>query len=340
MTVTTTGNASAPGKVVLCGEYAVLDGAPAISMAVQRRARVQVEAGENDFHSVASPGLHDLTLAFRSNAAGTIRWLDSAPPEASSALLEQVWQSVQPSPAGHLALTLDTRELCDEASGSKLGIGGSSALAVALTAALLGSGRTSDVHRTAALAHRNFQAGRGSGIDVATAYCGGVIGFYMRQERITRLLWPDGLHFAVFWCGESARTTTKLAKLERVTRGAGAAPSAASLADAAVEVYAIWQMGNSAAIVNALRSYTITLQQFSVDHDLGVFDAGHQELFDEACKHDFIYKPCGAGGGDIGIAFALQPAALADFAEQARLRGFERLDILPDASGVMYEESR
>jgi phosphomevalonate kinase len=36
--------ASAPGKLVLAGEYAVLDGAPAIVMAVDRRAVVSVAA--------------------------------------------------------------------------------------------------------------------------------------------------------------------------------------------------------------------------------------------------------------------------------------------------------
>lgn len=340
MTVMTVGSASAPGKVVLCGEYAVLEGAPAISMAVQRRARVQVAASAYDFHTVSSPGLHDKTLAFRDNDEGAIHWLDGTPAKADSALLEQVWHCVQPPPA-YLALTLDTREFFDEASGTKLGFGGSSALAVALTAALMRrGGRKNDVYRAAALAHRNFQAGRGSGVDVATANCGGVIGFSMRCERPTRLQWPDGLHFGLLWCGKSARTIGKLAKLERFTRGGGAARSAARLADAAAEVYETWQQGNSAATVEALRSYTVTLQQFSIDHDLGVFDAGHQELFEESLDRDLIYKPCGAGGGDIGIVFALQSAAIADFAERARPRGFERLDILPDALGVTYEEKR
>ncbi len=41
--------ASAPGKLVLSGEYAVLDGAPAICMAVDRRARVTISASGEEF---------------------------------------------------------------------------------------------------------------------------------------------------------------------------------------------------------------------------------------------------------------------------------------------------
>jgi phosphomevalonate kinase len=37
-----TSAASAPGKLILTGEYAVLFGAPALVMAVDRRATVQI----------------------------------------------------------------------------------------------------------------------------------------------------------------------------------------------------------------------------------------------------------------------------------------------------------
>ena len=48
--------ASAPGKVVLSGEYAVLNGAPAICMAVNRRAVVTIEATADEHHVVIAPG--------------------------------------------------------------------------------------------------------------------------------------------------------------------------------------------------------------------------------------------------------------------------------------------
>ncbi|HEX7719131.1 MAG TPA: hypothetical protein VF389_04940, partial [Woeseiaceae bacterium] len=44
---------SAPGKAVLCGEYAVLDGAPAIVMAVNCRARVKLQSTNEASHSLA-----------------------------------------------------------------------------------------------------------------------------------------------------------------------------------------------------------------------------------------------------------------------------------------------
>lgn len=328
---------SAPGKAVLSGEYAVLDGAPAISMAVNRRARVVVAATENEFHSIASPGLHERTLRFRCTGEGAVQWLDVAPPRADCALLEHVWQSVRPRRTGGLALTLDTRDFFDKASGLKLGFGSSAALAAALTAALYGKDvPAADVYRTAAMAHRNFQAGLGSGVDVATAVFGGVIGFAMHEPRTEELRWPAGLQFGLLWSGKPADTSGKLAQFGSRHRDRAAATSSGKLAAAAGQVYEAWKNGGAAAVVASLREYAAALQRFSVDHDLGVFDAGHRELFDEAERRGLVYKPCGAGGGDIGVVFALQRAEIADFADRARNAGFILMDIQPDLSGVLH----
>ena len=56
--------ASAPGKVVLSGEYAVLDGAPAVCMAVDRRAIARVSACGGDWHRVTAPGYTDVEGRF------------------------------------------------------------------------------------------------------------------------------------------------------------------------------------------------------------------------------------------------------------------------------------
>ena len=56
--------ASAPGKFVLSGEYAVLDGAPAVCVAVDRRARVSIEPYDSDHCIVQAPGFSTETGQF------------------------------------------------------------------------------------------------------------------------------------------------------------------------------------------------------------------------------------------------------------------------------------
>ena len=77
--------------------------------------------------------------------------------------------------------------------------------------------------------------------------------------------------------------------------------------------------------------------QFDVDYDLGIFDAGHQELAKAAAKRSLVYKPCGAGGGDIGMVFATDKEAVAEFTDLAAQNGYQLLDVLLEASGVILE---
>jgi phosphomevalonate kinase len=326
--------ASAPGKAVLCGEYAVLEGAPAIVMAVDRRARVRIEATTEPFHTVSAPGLHERGLRFGAPGDGSITWLEEGSGAAGFELLEHVWRSVGPSPSGGLALSLDTRRFFYRDGGPKLGFGSSAALAVALTAALAGEGTGAEgVGRMATEAHRKFQQGQGSGVDVASAVHGGVIGYFMEHARTVRLDWPPGLHFVLLWSGAPASTARALARLA----AAGRRPAAAVLADAAALVFETWSRGPADAILDSLRAYAGALRRFGVDHDLGVFDGGHRQLYEEALRQDVVYKPCGAGGGDIGIVFAVQRAAAERFAGWATQCGFQALQVLPEPRGVLRE---
>ena len=178
--------------------------------------------------------------------------------------------------------------------------------------------------------HRRLQGGLGSGVDVACSLLGGLIE-YSRQAAPGRSLdWPDGLVMAVFWVGAPASTADRLDRLSQVV----GKPSRSALALAAERMAAAWAGGSAAAVLEEYRDYVRVLREFSDDHGLGIFDAGHAELAADAEAAGLVYKPCGAGGGDTGVCLASDADALAGFvAGEAASRG-HCPDILLDPRGV------
>lgn len=328
--------ASAPGKVVVCGEYAVLDGATAIVMAIDRRACVRVSRLNEEWHRVTAPGFEDGPFDFHIDPRGRVQPRESAGTVPDWSLLSSVWQAVQPAFSGSLRLDLDTRPFFHARSGEKLGLGSSAALVAALAAAFLHlAADARDPGPLAYSAHRILQGGHGSGIDVAAALQGGVIAYKKTpQVAASPLVWPDRLHRAVLWSGRSASTATRVASLGRSVRSRRARNAASRLAHASEDVVNTWNEGETRAILDALRAYTGDLKAFSVAHDLGIFDAGHDELHGLAAEGHLVYKPCGAGGGDVGMALADRESVLEHFVDRACRRGFERLDVNLETSGV------
>ncbi len=53
-----------------------------------------------------------------------------------------------------------------------------------------------------------------------------------------------------------------------------------------------------------------------------------------------MYKPCGAGGGDLGMAFAIDPDALDSFERAAVAAGFNRLPLELDEHGITVSVER
>ena len=139
--------ASAPGKLLIAGEYAVLGGAPALVMAINRRARAAWGAPDTD--------ITPLHLAIGETFG----------------LQEHTLQT----------LVLDSSELY--LHGQKLGLGSSAALSVAV-AKLTGQ---SPVFEAALNLHKRFQSGLGSGFDVAAANYGGALLHTMAEQpkRVT-----------------------------------------------------------------------------------------------------------------------------------------------------------
>lgn len=329
--------ASAPGKVIISGEYAVLDGAPAICMAINRRARADIAVADADFNTVRTHGHIDGEWRFRTDENGRFEWHGTEPTEGGLDLLQQAWRSTVVN--GHLNIRLDSAEFLDPVSGSKLGLGSSAALTVALITALLNvTGSRGDAAKEAHIAHRRFQHGRGSGVDIAASLAGGIIEYRMQDAGVARSVpWPAGLEYAVLWSGRPASTSERLEKLDRGRRRPESGRRTAVLCEASAEIAMTWVTGTTAALLAVFERYVSALRQFDVDQHLGIFDAGHVELADAAAGQGLVYKPCGAGGGDAGIVLAADRQAIAKFTDAATQRGFQILDVSLDAQGAVLE---
>lgn len=305
--------ASAPGKVILCGEYAVLDGAPAISMALDRRAVATLTPDSGVGHGLESIGL-----------AGA----------ADRSLFDCAVAAAGFKKTDECCFVLDTSEFSDAGSEKKFGIGSSAALMVALCRVLAGNETSdSDVGDVAATAHRALQGGTGSGVDIATSVAGGLIEFQMAGNEVTGLTWPPGLTFALLWSGVPVSSKERVDKLSQGVQK----QSRKALSVAAASAAVAWKSGDADAVMTAHGEYGDALMCFSVDHDLGIFEAGHEALSRAAIDDAVVYKPCGAGGGDIGIALATNASRLDEFVERACAMGFRHLDCAIDLTGVKLE---
>ena len=310
--------ATAPGKVVLWGEYAVLDGAPAAVVAVNRYARCTVA------EQPPGTGWRFHAHGFDAPAVTYDRLPRTAPAEPAATL---PWHVLQAFPKANLApAAVDMHTEAFHAAGFKLGLGGSAALCVALQAAFAARGGGQPDYAEALAAHRRTQGGRGSGIDVAASFFGGCRRFQDGDSRPC----PDALINRCFvWVGEAAQTTAGIDRLAHYLRR-GDTTALRALADCSEQLFC-----NPAA--ERLQAYTSALKALDKAAGLGVYSAAHLALERLAKAAGLVYKPCGAGGGDVGMAVANTPEQLPGFAVAAREEGFTILNLETARHGVQLD---
>lgn len=339
---------SAPGKLILAGEYAVLNGAPGLVMAVNRRARVSLEAsGDERWHLVSLQDQRS-TCCFTLDPQGLPRW-DRPQSKNAFRLVDTLLRAAQELALHELPpfrATLDTSEFFDPgAGGRKLGLGSSAALTVALATALRDWARVPPLSREKFLGmllamHRDFQDGRGSGIDLAASLCGGVLNYQRApgsfSPHIESGTLPAGLEFRAVWTGKQASTSDLLRQLELASESDpdGWKQLQRILADAANQVRHAFASGQAEELIFAIAAYGKSLRLLQEYSGIPVYSAEHETLAELASSLGVTYKPSGAGAGDLGLAFSLDRAALAQFCSEAARAGFECPDLAVETRGL------
>lgn len=316
--------ASAPGKLVLLGEYAVLEGAPALVLAVNRRANVRIAARTDGICEVNAPELDVAGARMSIDADGGLHWQCADRDADKLSLVDHIWQGLlheglAPRSGDGFNLHLDT-SCFFHANGTgrvKLGLGSSAALTVALASALAtfaGQGeataeRTRWLRRLFRM-HGTWQGGRGSGVDVAAGVAGGLIAYRLTgqdpQPSFVPLGWPmAGVHCLFIWSGQAVSTANYLLHLAEWRQSHRAEyalhmQELGALAEAAAEAL---QQERAAAFVELAAVYATALRNFGVACGLEIFSPAQQRFADIAADAGVSYKPCGAGG-DFGVVFS------------------------------------
>ncbi len=309
----TSGGVSAPGKSFLCGEYAVLSGAPTIVAAVGRR--VVARWAQLPFGPEALPREANASIAAAEQDFGPVRH----------------------------HISVDTRRLYD--GPKKLGLGSSAAVAAASAAAIaalqgydLEQQQIRDrVFATAWHGHASV-APQGSGADVAAATYGGYLCFQGRWGKpiVEPVNPPSSLVMLLIWTGEPARTSDLLAQVIRMRAQEPKRHERcmAVLTEHATEFARAFRSDDGRGVIRTARRYNACMGALGVAAQAPIVNPKLRRIADWAEWHGGAAKPSGAGGGDLAVAFFSDRSAAEHFGSVCQDGGLQPLHVEMGAEGV------
>ncbi len=295
--------ATAPGKLFLLGEYAALEGAPALIAAVSQRAIVT--AAEAEAWQLTATGITVGTVELGPHGA-----LPRALPEEVSRQLT-LFDEVRKEVDGHFGGSgAPLRIVADSAAfqhgGNKLGLGSSAAIAVAL-AATLSKARGHDaepdtVFRIADAAHRTAQGGTGSGGDIAASVHGGVILYRRDREREVVAL-PSALTVFAVATGTGSSTTELIGRVAQYQQNEPSSyrrdmESLVQLSESIKDA-----LSTADGTLSLADRYFHAVATLAENSGAPIVTERHLEFRRLAAASGAVFKPSGAGGGDLGLVF-------------------------------------
>lgn len=343
---------SAPGKALILGEYAVLEGYPAIVQAMDKRAHITINASSG--YSLTAPPLANENLAFNFDRDNLFQWeqADTQQHLPFVAPLMQAlgdWKSGLDHSVSPWSLTLDTQAFfagndLGTGVGQKIGLGSSAALTVALAAAWFQHrhpGQHFDQQRWLPILvqlHRDLQDGRGSGVDIAASLYGGMVEYHTSENNCTarQHSWPDDLECAWIWMGESASTRFFLRQVNdfKVTQKGHYQSLMKALGELAQAGCNALNNQSASDFLDTIKEYGYAMQRLGNAANAPVYTDAHRRLSQLAERHHIAFKPSGAGGGDIAIAASLDTEALTNFCRQVQAAGYGLLELNPAEQGA------
>ncbi len=341
--------ASAPGKLILIGEYAVLEGAPSLVCAVDRFAHVEISESAGFLVSAASIEIENVSFSLTENGLvlfeNDVDVLTRKKLSFFKTTFEYAWQyckscklSINP-----FHIKIDTGAFYSTELNTKLGFGSSAALTVGIVKALfLLAGKKVDdteeqnrIFRLSLAAHKKAQGGLGSGIDIAASALSGILQYRVGINKLAEQLIPErldvwtGLPMLVIFTGSSESTRKMVAGVSQLKKEKPKLYKQLmrDLEAESVRGCAAYKAKSIDLFLTSIKNYNDLMAALGEKSGMPIISPVHQNISAIVVDNGGVYKPSGAGSGDIGVAFAGSPEKITAIKQVIEKSGFTCLDV-------------
>ncbi|NLM35702.1 MAG: phosphomevalonate kinase [Clostridiales bacterium] len=354
-----------PGKLMIAGEYAVLEpNHKGIVVAVDRYITAHISFSDKNQLSLPQLGLENITWQIKDGKVAfdakdsQLNFIQNAISVASLYLQEKSLNLRK------FQLKIES-QLNNAESGIKYGLGSSAAIVVAVISAILSIHCTDKkdldpdkIFKLSAIVHLKTQ-GNGSGADIAAAVYGGWLQYStfntqwiinqietgVKVSELVKKQWPNlyiaslippsGLRLAVGWTKEAASTKAMIDSIYDFRRKN---PQAYEefLRESAKSVEGIIESFRTDNIDEAIKYLRLNRKALNNLGERAGLEIETEKL-KMLCSIADVYgsgKPSGAGGGDCGIAFLQDTAKIQDLYNDWQQENIVPLDLKVSRQGL------
>jgi phosphomevalonate kinase len=317
---------SVPGKLILLGEYAVLNEADALVMAIDRNAVISIKQIGADHKCRLTSSLESESLYFQISSKGKLTNIEARSKLVQNKMkfaliaLEQICTLIIKSgkKIHPFYIHLDTTQYFIRSI--KMGLGSSAALTVGIIRAVshytemdqrLFSGKI-ELFMFANKIHQIMQGNRGSGIDIAASVYQDTIIYNSKIParietvpiKLDKMTIID-LYLLPIWTGVPASTPKLLTNVQEYSASHPDKYNTfiKSLSELSNQGCHACRSRNQSQFLDIVQKFYNQLLIFSEISDIPIISDIHKKIADIVYHNGGVYKPSGAGMGDLGISF-------------------------------------
>ncbi len=366
---------SAPGKLFLSGEWAVLEiGNPGIVTSVDKRVFVEIQEAEKIELTLPEFNIENLQSKFDGKQ---LNWSRNVSDKEKSDLvfikgaIETTLQYLGRSKNFKIKSHGGETQIVIDGQKKKIGFGSSAAAVVATVAGLLAfnghdikNRQVRDViYKLSTIAHFFAQGKVGSAFDVAASTYGGVF-VYKRfdpkwlTERLTRgepvksviedkwpgfeaeiLMIPNDFILLVGWTKESASSSSMVKQMDsfKTAKPQEYKRCYDNIANLVRELIPFWKKTEKEKILQLLRKNEDYLREFGELSGVNIETPELKKMSEIANNLGAAGKLSGAGGGDCGIAICFDKDTAEKIKSEWNNAGLYVIDTNLDKDGVRVE---